>query len=290
VASRTPDVPRGTERLSRAEAARLLGDDAPRPIERLAWDDFAADVLHRREGEDGEDIGWKAGEHASVFAPTDGGKTYLIRHGLLPLWQRYPVLWLKFKPNDGTLDGMGNRVKEYPSWDRRFKYRHRKADSADWDKDPEWFVVELPTYEWRAGRHESEGVRRARALAGHCLDRAYREGGWVIVIDEVRAFSDVEPPALQLRALLENNWQRGRSQPLTVIAATQQPANAPSSMYDQPRWVFLGRTLDAGRHERIGEIGGDTDSIEAALPTLRHQEFIAVDRREGDMWIVKVGE
>lgn len=269
MASRTPD-------LDVRELAELgVTDDA---IPRIGWDEFS-EILHAE---------WEAGQHASVFAPTDGGKTFLIRHGLLPFWRRYPVLWLKFKPRDTTLDGMTrNRVREYPEWDHRLKYRARKLDSDRWEKDPEWFVVELPTYEWSPASKETEGIRRARAAAGRCLDRAYREGGWVIVLDEVRAFSDVEPPALQLRPLLENNWQRGRSQPLTVIAATQQPANAPSSMYDQPRWVFLGRTLDAGRHERIGEIGGDTELIEAMLPSLRHQEFIAVDRREGDMWITK---
>lgn len=267
--NRSPD-------LDTRELAELgVTDDA---IPRIGWEEFS-EILHAE---------WEAGQHASVFAPTDGGKTFLIRHGLLPFWRRYPVLWLKFKPRDATLDGMTrNRVREYPEWDHRLKYRARKLDSDRWEKDPEWFVVELPTYEWSPASRETEGIRRARAAAGRCLDRAYREGGWVIVLDEVRAFSDVEPPALQLRPLLENNWQRGRSQPLTVIAATQQPANAPSSMYDQPRWVFLGRTLDAGRHERIGEIGGDTELIEAMLPSLRHQEFIAVDRREGDMWITK---
>jgi hypothetical protein len=275
-----PVASRAPERFSEADARELLGEHEQQQgtnFGRVSWDQFEP-ILHER---------WEAGQHASVFAPTDGGKTYLIRHGLLPLWQRYPVLWLKFKPNDATLDGMKNRVREYPGTDRRLKYRLRKLDSEKWAQDPEWFIVELPTYEWRATQ-PSEGVRRAREAAGKCLDRAYHEGGWVIVLDEVRAFSDVEPPALQLRPLLENNWQRGRSQPLTVIAATQQPANAPSSMYDQPRWVFLGRTLDQGRHERIGEIGGHTEAIQEILPTLRHREFLIVDRREGDMWITMV--
>lgn len=266
------------DQLTEAEARELLGEHRRGENHgRVPWPEFYA-VLHER---------WEAGQHASVFAPTDGGKTFLVRHGLLPLWQRYPVLWLKFKPRDDTLVGMGNRVWEYPGVDRRLKYRIRELDSDRWAEDPEWFIVELPDYEWRAS-DESEGVRRARLAAGRCLDRAYHEGGWVIVLDEVRAFSDVEAPALRLRPLLENNWQRGRSQPLTVIAATQQPANAPSSMYDQPRWVFLGRTLDQGRHERIGEIGGHTKEIEAILPGLRHQEFLCVDRREGDMWITRV--
>jgi hypothetical protein len=272
VASPTPD------RLTSEDAAELLGQsNRGENHGRVEWADFAG-YLHEE---------WKAGEHCSVFAPTEGGKTFLIRHGLLPVWQRYPVLWLRFKPRDATLDGMGVRVKAHPGQMERAKYATRPLDSDRWAADPEWFVVELPSFVWR-GQNASEGVRRAREVAGRCLDRAYHEGGWVIVIDEVRAFSDVEPPALQLRSLLENHWQRGRSQPITVVAATQQPANAPSSMYDQPRWVFLGRTLDQGRHERIGEIGGHTEEIEAILPTVRHQEFLAVDRREGDMWIVKV--
>jgi len=273
VASRPP------ERLTRAEAAALLEPSSyyDRPSA-SGWEGFDEYV----------DQEWQAGQHVSIFAPTEGGKTHLIRHGLLPHWQRYPVLWLRFKPRDRTLGGWGIPVNEYPDQWARLKYANRRADSPHWHRDPEHFLIRLPAYRWSGDpKRESESWQKARKIAGEALDQAFRDGGWVVVLDEVRAFSDGKEPSLSLSSVLENNWQRGRDQPLTVIAATQQPASAPSSMYDQPRWVFLGRTLDVGRYQRISELGGDTEAIKAALPTLGFQEFLAVDRHEGAMWRVK---
>lgn len=271
MASRAPS-------LSRAEAAALLGESSATGLEPGGWEDFEEYL----EGE------WQAGQHVSIFAPTEGGKTYLIRHGLLPFWQRYPVLWVRFKPRDRTLAGFGQEVRRFPSDLERSRFARRPADSERWLDDPEHFVLKLPPYHWSAdGKKQSKAWGEARRTAGEALDKAFHEGGWVIVIDEVLAFSTNDQPGLALQAPLENLWQRGRDQPCTLIAATQRPSLAPPSMYDQPRWVFLGRTLDVGRHQRISEIGGDTETIKAVLPQLRHQEFLAVDRREGRMWRVK---
>src|SRR4029077_7207992 len=139
-----------------------------------------------------------------------------------------------YKPRDSTIKGMGHQVKNFPTWDARAKYQMRPVDSPKWETDPEWFVLKLPGFRWSPdGKKESESWHRARRVAGEAMDRAFREGGWVIVIDEGRAFSDAESPSLDLKAPMENLWQRGRSQPLTVIAATQAPARAPYSMSAQ---------------------------------------------------------
>lgn len=270
MASRAPSLG-----ITQAQAAQLLGDTE---VGKGGWDEFH-DYLAAE---------WQAGQHVSLFAPTEGGKTHLIRYGLLPLWQRYPVLWIRFKPRDATLRGFGHLVQQYPGSLARSRFSHRPYDSPKWETDPEWFILKLPAYRWSAdGRRESRSWLQARRIAGEALDRAWHEGTWLVVIDEVLAFTEPTQPGLDLKAPLENIWQRGRDQPVTLVAATQRPAFAPPSMYDQPRWVFLGRTLDVGRHQRISEIGGDTERIKAMLPKLHHQEFLAVDRREGHMWTVR---
>jgi hypothetical protein len=229
-----------------------------------------------------------AGEHTSIFAPTGGGKTHLIRYGLLPLWQKYPVLWVRFKQKDATLRQLGRIIKAYPSWDQRLRYQARGVDSPKWESDPEWFILALPHYRWTpSSKNESATWQRARRIAGTALDRAYADGGWVVVVDEVRALAGKDAPALSLEAVLENSWQRGRDQPLTVIGGTQQPANAPGSMYDQAAHIYLGQTKDVGRHQRLAEIGGDTETIKAVLPTLERHEFLYVHRYTGRMEIVK---
>jgi hypothetical protein len=271
--------------LTRDDLNQLGLNDDGEEVERVPWEEHFAYLEENWATADEHNR--PNAQHCSIFAPTDSGKTHLIRRGLLPLFQRYPVLWVLYKPRDATIGGMGRKVRSFPTWDQRVRYSTRPVDSPKWESDPEWFVLMLPGFRWTASsKHENASWVRARKLAGEAIDRAFREGGWVLVIDEVRAFSDAEPPSLALSAVLENSWQRGRSQPLTIIAATQAPSKAPYSMYDQPRHVYLGRTLDVGRFQRISEIGGNTELIKQILPTLEAREFLYVDRRNNVMMIV----
>jgi hypothetical protein len=263
--------------LSREDAARLLDDGGgdPEAVPRVEWEPFFEWLC----------ANWKAGQHVSIFGPNQiAGKTHMIRYGLLPCWQRYFVLILQFKPRDPAMVGMGHEIKHFPTKLDRVQYDTRKYDSPKWDKDPEWFRLRLPAYRWSAnGGREGQSYRTARRMAGEAIDKAYWQGQVVLVVDEVRAIAETKQPHLGLEAPLENVWQRGATQPVTLIAATQQPANAPSSMYDQAHFVLLGKFLDIGRHERLSEIGGNTALIKATLPDLEPHEFLFIDRTNGEM-------
>jgi len=260
-------------------------------VPHVSWDEMHEVLGDGYEHDGGFVEGWGAGQHFAIFSPTEGGKSHLIRHGLLPLWQRYPVLWFRFKARDDSTQGFGTRVDRYPIAER-VKYRMRRRDSPAWEDDPEWFLLQLGAYrfDYTARDDKSATWQHARQVCGEALDRCFREGGWVVPIDEIQAINGRRPPALDLEPALENAYQRGRTQPITMISASQQPAwNAPS-VYDQARWVALGRTLDEARFERIGQLGGSRERIEAELPHLRGArpgppEFIIVDRWTGAMWI-----
>ncbi len=236
---------------------------------------------------------WEAGQHCSIFASVDGGKTHLIKH-LLPLWQRYPVLFFKNKPKDATLGKLGRRVRAFPTWDERMKYaarRRMQPDSDAWQRDPEWFVLELPRYRWTNSRRNPE-YERAQRIAGQAIDKAYAEGEWVLVFDEVKVLAGREQPHLNVPAPMTIAWEQGRSQPITVIAGTQSPSLAPPPMYDQARHIYLGRIQDTYRQERLAEIGGDSKRLRAVLPTLRAREFLYVfvgrdEHEQDEMWVVQ---
>jgi len=265
--------------LSRADAAALL-EDEPNDntgVARVPWEDFYAWLCDN----------WQAGDHVSLIAPTGAGKTHVIRYGLLPCWQRYPVLILQFKPKDSALRGLGREIKHFPNRLDRLPYETRGLNSPKWKTDPEWFRLRLPGYRFST-RAEPPSYRQARRLAGEAVDRSYWQGEWVLVIDEVRAISEARQPSLGLEAVLENAWQRGRSQPLTIVAATQQPANAPRSFFDQPWMIGIMKMLDAGRFERLAEIGGNTAAIKATLPTLRQDEILFIHRPSGELIITEV--
>lgn len=257
-------------------------EDGEASVPRVSWDELS-DVL---------DEEWGAGQHFAIFSPTEGGKSHLIRHGLLPLWKRYPVLWIRFKQRDDSTRKFGTRVDRYPVLER-VKYRMRHRDSTAWEDDPEWYLLQLGAYRFDAGASQDKSAawQHARGVCGEAMDRAFREGGWVLVIDELQAVNGKRPPGLDLESVLENCFQRGRTQPITMITASQQPAWNNPSAYDQARWVALGRSLDEARWERIGQLGGSRERIEAAIPSLKGArqpggpEFLIVDRWTGDMWI-----
>lgn len=254
-------------------------------IQRVSWEDHMAFLFDH----------WQAGQHCSIFASVDGGKTHLIKN-LLWLWVRYPVLWFHNKPkSDPTLRGMPlHEVRRFPDWDDRLKYevrRRQQPNSERWLKDPEWFLLRLPPYRW-TGKRKNPAFERAQTLAGQAIDRAYAEGTWVVVWDEVKVLAGREEPHLQLWAPMTIGWEQGRSQPLTIIGGTQSPSLAPAPMYDQARHIYLGRIQDVYRQERLSEIGGDTKRIRAILPTLRAREFlyVFVGREPGEqdeMWVVQ---
>lgn len=236
---------------------------------------------------------WAAGQHCSIFAATDGGKTHLWR-ALLPLWIAYPVLIIQIKPKDATSAKLGHPVRAFPSHAQRVKYairRRTQPNSEAWARDPEWFTLMLPSYHWTPKGKKNVELEKAQRIAGEAIDRAYREGEWVVVFDEMKALTGREEPHLNLPAPVVNTLERGRSQPVTAINATQSPAEAPPAMYDQPRHLYLGRIRDTYRQERLAEIGGDTKTIRAILPTLEGREFLYLymGRETGDpdqMWVV----
>lgn len=238
----------------------------------LEWRDFEPMLAAELEG----------GEHVSIFASTGDGKTHLIRWGLLPFYRRDPVLILDVKRDRGTLRGCGTRVQRFPSWLQLQKYRNRRLDSEAWERDPEVWRLCPPLYRW-SGRGASREREQARLVVGQSIDRVLHEGGWVLVADDATLITDPRPPGLDLGAPMRAAWKMGRDRPLTVIAATQQPAGVPTEMYDQATHIFLGGTDDERRHERLAEIGGNRRLLQLVVATLNEKEFLYVHgrRRQG---------
>ncbi len=201
---------------------------------------------------------WEPGQHFSVIAPTDYGKSYFVTRGLLPL--RRNVLILDAKGVDDTLDRYGGRkVREMPGAMDRFLHgdeggvRYRISPGLS-----------------RAARVFDDAVRKIWRGSGKMPGE-----GWTVYIDEARLFSD----KLKLRSHLETLLIAGRSRGITVVASTQSPRFVPSEFYDQPRFVAIGNIRDRLALRRLAEIGGDTDMIMEVVPNLEWREFLIVAPR-----------
>jgi hypothetical protein len=209
--------------------------------------------------------------HHSLFGQNGAGKSHLIVHGLLPLCTRDNVIIFDSKGDDPVLAQAGAKPV------RRFPARLRRTMDNDRPKDG-WLRLVI-----------FDEVSRAQDQVGHALEQLYKEGNWVVVLDETRAISDPRSPGLGLQPLLDRMWLRGRSRHISVIAATQAPRWVPTSFYDQCQFAWSSRIRDQRAHQRIMEIGSMTRAHIPHIARIRKRRWLYIDDEEDDTWLAETG-
>lgn len=216
---------------------------------RKSWDEVSQDIYKQ----------WrpKNAPHHSIISLTGGGKSYLYTRGLLPMrgWRR--CLILDGKGDDDTLEGVGKRVRQIPNDDPWMRNRN-KPDSL-------WYRLII-----------HDDYSRARDQVRDALAHCYKQGNWTIFVDETRQLTDPRAPSYNLRSYVEQLWLRGRSRGVEVVGATQAPRWMPSSFYDQPSFVWIGRINDERAHQRLREIGGLRRDHLGVIQRLQKREFLVV--------------
>ena len=195
--------------------------------------------------------------HHSILSLTGGGKSYLATRGLLPMrgWRRNLIL--DVKGDDETLEHVGKRVRRIPNNDPMFRNRN--------EPDSLWYRMII--------YHDTA---KAREQVKQALAHVYRQGNWTVYLDETRNFTDPRPPNLNIRSYIEQIWLRGRSRNVELVAMTQAPRWVPSSFYDQPSFVWIGRINDEVAHKRLREIGGLKRAHLPTIQNLKKREFLVV--------------
>lgn len=210
--------------------------------------------------------------HHSILGQNGSGKTHLIVHGLLPLCLDDKVCILDSKGDDPVLRASGAKsVRTLPSNLKRVTFDDNQPKSA-------WYRLVI-----------SDDIGRAQDQVGATLERIYREGNWVVIIDETRAISDPRSPGLGLQPQLDRLWLRGRSRGISVIAATQAPRWVPSSFYDQCQFVWCSRIRDERAHQRIMEIGSMTRAHIPHIARVRKRRWLYMDDEEEETFLAETG-
>lgn len=201
--------------------------------------------------------------HHSIIGLTGSGKSYLAVNGILrPMcaWDR--VLIIDSKGDDKLVSSQGKGVKEIPAATWKVQQEQKPYDH--------WYRLIV-----------GDERNQARAQVGEALNRVYHEGNWVLFIDELADITSREDPNLNLRALVDRIYRKGRSKHISLIACTQSPVNVPRTFYDQASFAWIGRIRDEQRQKRLLEIGGMTRH---ALPIIaglqRRQWLLAADNGE----------
>lgn len=240
-----------------------------RPVRSSAWDDLfgddpVEDIKHKPWEEVSSEIKrlWKPFDspHHSVIGMNGSGKSYFVTRGIMPLRSDKRAVIIDVKGDDQTLRGVGKPVKRLPAGRPWWKKTLKKEEPQD-----QWFRLVVDD-NWAHGR---EQVR-------HVLEQVYKQGKWLVVIDETRHLTDPRTPSLNLRPHVEQLWLRGRSREVEVVAMTQGPRWVPGSFYDQPSFVWMGRINDEIAHKRLREIGGLKRQHLRYIANLKKREFLVI--------------
>lgn len=226
-----------------------LPPPSQQPVERIPrvhWDEVGKDIFRMWKPKDSP--------HHSIVCITGGGKSYLYTRGLLPMRGWRHCLIIDGKGDDPTLEGVGRRVRAIPP----DPWRKKEPDSL-------WYRLMI-----------HEDYSKAREQIRAALERVYKEGNWTIFLDETRQLTDPRSPNFNVRSHVEQIWLRGRSRGVELVGATQAPRWMPSSFYDQPSFVWIGRINDERAHQRMREIGGLKRGHLGVIQQLQKREFLVV--------------
>lgn len=223
----------------------LLADRIPR----LPWKQVKFDIYDRWTPKDSP--------HHSIISLSGGGKSYLATRGLLPMRGFRRTLIIDNKGDDDTLRDVGRKIKQIPKRDPWIRRRDQP--------DTLWYRLVV-----------SDDWGKAREQVKDALSTVYKQGNWTIFVDECRNLTDPRVPSLNLRNYVEQIWLRGRSRGVEMVSMTQAPRWVPSSFYDQPSFVWIGRINDERAHQRLREIGGLRRQHLGIIQRLQRREFLVV--------------
>lgn len=174
-----------------------------------------------------------------MIGDTGTGKTYLVSQ-LVQLKEH--VVILRTKPDDIKFAGFT---------------RFQKARAMDdWHND---HILLDPKYEDQARQ------------AWEMLERAWRQGGWTVVIDE-QWYAEQE---LKMRQMIVRLLTQGRSLGITVVCGVQRPVEISRFMLSQSKHIFTFQ-IDGGDMDRVKQ--ATTPRIVEAVESLTGHDFVYFNR------------
>lgn len=196
----------------------------------------------------------QANPHQVLLAQTRGGKSYLIRRGILPVipYGRVVVIDVKLG-GDATWEGWGNDVAELaPGFG---------IGDNGW---PRYRIMVAP------GDDGKEQVRRV-------LDQIAAEGETVIVIDDARRVTDARAPGFGLGNVVDHLLLEGAALGITVILGANSTAWATTALKDQCAVIWIGHTRTATMRDNFADLAGLPKSVRPELDHIAPRRWLYSD-------------
>jgi hypothetical protein len=207
-----------------------------------------------------ERVRFRQAEHITIVGTTGSGKTVLARE-LLARRDYTAVLGTKNEDDElyGPFEARGYEI------------------TTDFDPHPERSESRI-IFRPRLRSPDRKGLERQGQAFEAMLFEVFEYGGWRLYGDEIWYLTN----RLKLADIFETFWSTGRSNGITVVAATQLPVSIPLMAFDQATHLFLFRNTDKYRIDRMAEFAGaDSAELRRLIPLLPRHEFVYVDTRTG---------
>lgn len=215
---------------------------------------------------------YQPGEHVTILGPTGSGKTHLAQELLeRSATPEMPAVMLVLKPKDPLVERWAKKVafKKVTVWPQ---------PPSPWRTSPPPGYVLWPRHAFRVAQDRENHLR----VFETAIMDSYRKGNRIVFADEVSGLQ-----RLGLTDELETVWERGRSQPCGLWAATQRPTHISSHAYVEPTHIFVSYVGDKRAQERLAEISGvDYKLVRHTVANLGHWEWLYIHRPTRRMCII----
>lgn len=230
---------------------------------------------------------YRPGEHVSLIAPTQNGKTttlcQLLQHTDTRSvkdggWMATRPVMLVAKPKDRTVaQGLADlQYRETDQWPpRKPMFSDPPAGYGLWPKH-------------QVGAAPAVNAAHLAATFRPAISRCFWGGNSILIGDEVFHLCVV----LGLSAELTQHWTQGAGMGSGLWTATQKPSGTqqgsiPTFMYNSPTHTFLGHDPDKRNRDRFAEIGGiDGKLVSETVLKLQKYEWLYIHRDGPTMCIV----
>jgi hypothetical protein len=242
----TPDDPNSQ--------AAWLSANAPR----VSWETFYSTKFNPEPG-----------EHQLIIGQTGSGKTHL-QNELLHKWPF--VAAFGTKNNDDTMERLikAEGFERFPRWVRLSPHDH-----------PNRII-------WPPASDLKTMVEHQKKVFGEAMERIWAEGGrpktrpvgWAVAMDEAWWFAQM----LNLTQYIRVYLQQGRSNGISLLAASQRPAWVPTELYSQTTHLFFFKITEQKDLDRISEINAPNKAaVKVIVSQLEKRQVLYLNNVTGEM-------